>query len=151
MFLNALIIFLLENYKIGEKNMEHQPIIGAYLVISEEEKIARTLEQIIICYDFIIFYIVLIISIILMFKALKMNNGKVITKKYNILLIINICFTKLTEYYIYNEYGHLPPDEYYDIILLYVILIIQIIINVWLLLIPISLIRKSNKLKFSNS
>ena len=59
--------------------MEHQPIIGAYLVISEEEKIVRTLEKIIIRYDFIIFYIVLIISIILMFKALKMNNGKVIT------------------------------------------------------------------------
>ena len=136
--------------------MEHQPIIETLiietpLVISEEEKIARTLEQIINCYDFIIFYMVLIISIILMFKALKMNNGKVITKKYNILLIINICFTKLTEYYVYNEYGLLSPNGYDDILLLYVILIIQIIINVWLLLIPISLIRKSNKLKINNS
>ncbi len=106
-----------------------------------ERKIYNILEDIIYYYD-ILFYIILIISILLMFNILKKNSGKVKTKLYNVLLIINISLIILVKFVVAFLDTFLV--DIYSIIFLIIVLMIQLTASIGLLYIPISLIRKGH-------
>ncbi len=120
---------------------ENGPIICNPLRPTSEELLFNSLEKI-MDYSDILFYIVLIISIILMFDTLKKNRGKVKTGLYSILLIINILFVILIKNGVFvNLLTYFTIDIYSNIFLI-IILIIFLVTSIGLIYIPITSRRK---------
>ncbi len=106
-----------------------------------EIKIYSKLEDIIYYYD-ILFYIILIISILLMFNVLKKNSGKVKTKLYNVLLIINISLIILVKFVV--AFLDIFSVDIYSIIFLIIVLMIRLTASIGLIYVPLSLRRKGH-------
>ena len=145
-FGDGLKIPVLENSQ-GRKEMFENGLTSGIslkrLIMPAERRFFNRLVGIMNYYD-ILFYIVLIISILLMFDALKKNREKVNTKLYTILLIINIFFVILIKYEILlNVLTNFEIDIFTDIFLI-IILIILLVTCIGLLYIPISARRKGH-------
>ena len=113
-----------------------------------EIKIYSKLEDIIYYYD-ILFYIILIISILLMFNVLKKNSGKVKTKLYNVLLIINISLIILVKFVV--AFLDIFSVDIYSIIFLIIVLMIRLTASIGLIYVPLSLRKKEDTMDINNN
>ena len=113
-----------------------------------ERKIYNILEDIMYYYD-IIFYIILIISILLMFNVLKKNSGKVKTKLYNVLLIINISLIILVKFVV--AFLDIFSVDIYSIIFLIIVLMIRLTASIGLIYVPLSLRKKEYTMDINNN
>ena len=110
-----------------------------------ERKIYNILEDIMYYYD-ILFYIILIISILF---ALKKNSGKVKTKPYNVLLIINISLIILVKFVV--AFLDIFSVDIYSIIFLIIVLMIRLTASIGLIYVPLSLRKKEDTMNINNN
>ena len=113
-----------------------------------ERKIYNILEDIMYYYD-ILFYIILIISILLMFNVVKKNSGKVKTKLYNVLLIINISLIILVKFVV--AFLDIFSVDIYSIIFLIIVLMIRLTASIGLIYVPLSLRKKEDTMDINNN